>query len=246
MPGGASYERIRSIVEECRRAGVIYSIVPHAFNLNIEKVSVMDIGGIPILRMRNNRMSWVYLALKRFVDLLGAAVLITLASPFYVLFGILIKLDSTGPIIFKQKRVGLRGKEFSFYKFRTMFMDAPAYAKTPTVSDDPRITRVGRWLRRTSLDELPQLFNVLRGDMSLVGPRPEMPFIVQGYTLLQRERLAVKPGITGVWQISAVRGEPIHANLEYDLYYIENQSILLDLVILAKTVFGVIRGIGAI
>ncbi len=245
MPG-ATYERIRAIVEECRRAGVVYSIVPHSFDLSIEKVSVLDIGGIPILRMRHHRKSWVYQILKRMVDFLAATILITLASPFYALFGILIKLDSPGPIIFKQKRVGLGGKEFSFYKFRTMFTDALAYAKTPSASNDPRITPVGRWLRRTSLDELPQLFNVLRGDMSLVGPRPEMPFIVKEYTPLQRERLSVRPGITGVWQISAVRGEPIHANLEYDLYYIENQSLLLDLVILVKTVFGVIRGIGAI
>ena len=245
MPG-AQNDRVQAIVHECRRVGTNYAIVPHAFDHVIEKVRVFDIGGIPILRMVQSRRSWVFLFLKRVVDLVLGSALITICAPFYIFFGILIRLDSKGPIIFKQKRVGRGGKEFSFYKFRTMFVEAPAYAVTPTASNDPRITRVGKWLRRTSLDELPQLFNVVRGDMSLVGPRPEMPFIVKDYSPLQRERLAVKPGITGVWQISAVRGDPIHANLEYDLYYIEHQSLLLDFVILFKTVFGVIRGIGAV
>ena len=126
-----------------------------------------------------------------------------------------------------------------------MFLDAPKYARTPADPADSRITKVGRWLRRTSLDELPQLFNVFRGDMSLVGPRPEMPFIVETYSLLERQRLLAKPGITGVWQISAVRGEPIHANIEYDLFYLENRSILLDLAIIVKTILSVIRGVGA-
>jgi lipopolysaccharide/colanic/teichoic acid biosynthesis glycosyltransferase len=161
------------------------------------------------------------------------------------MMGFAIKMESPGPIIFKQKRVGLNGRQFSMYKFRSMFIDAPKYAKTPSNPRDPRITHVGRWLRRTSLDELPQIFNVWRGDMSCVGPRPEMPFIVETYTPLQRQRLEAKPGITGVWQISAVRGEPIHQNIEYDLFYLENRSILLDLAIIIKTVLSVIRGVGA-
>lgn len=127
-----------------------------------------------------------------------------------------------------------------------MRVDANPYAHTPQHSTDPRITRFGRWLRRSSLDELPQLWNVLKGDMSLVGPRPEMPFIVATYNEEQRERLKVKPGITGVWQISAVRGEPIHANIEYDLFYIEHRSLLLDVIIMVKTLVTAIRGIGAV
>ena len=245
MPS-ANYDAIKNVVRACQAAGTNYAIVPHAFDLLIEKIKVHEIGGIPILRTRQTRPSRLFLFFKRLIDLLGAAALITAFSPLYIVFSVLIKMDSKGPVIFKQKRVGLRGKEFSFYKFRTMHVDAAQYAQTPQSAQDPRITRVGRWLRRTSLDELPQLFNVLRGDMSLVGPRPEMPFIVRQYTPLQRERLSVKPGITGVWQISAVRGDPIHANIEYDLYYIENQSVLLDMVILIKTVFGVIRCIGAV
>jgi lipopolysaccharide/colanic/teichoic acid biosynthesis glycosyltransferase len=159
---------------------------------------------------------------------------------------LLIKFDSPGPIIFRQKRTGKNGVEFDFFKFRSMRTDANPYATTPQESTDPRITRLGRFLRRSSLDELPQFWNVLRGDMSLVGPRPEMPFIVSTYTEEQRERLRVRPGITGVWQISAVRGEPIHANMEYDLFYIEHRSVLLDLIIMIKTVVTAIRGIGAV
>ena len=127
-----------------------------------------------------------------------------------------------------------------------MKVDAPKYAVTPNSTQDPRITRIGKWLRRTSLDELPQLFNVFRGDMSLVGPRPEMPFIAEQYTSLEKMRLEVKPGITGVWQISAVRGEPIHQNMEYDLFYLQNRSLLFDFAILTKTALSVIRGIGAV
>ncbi len=242
----ATHDRVRDLVKECQRLGVEFSFVPHAYDMMIEKLVVSEIGGIPVLKLRKINPSLSYLFLKRILDFVVALTLLILAAPFYLLFGVLIKMDSPGPIIFKQKRVGLRGKEFSFYKFRTMTVHAEVYAETPRTVQDPRITKVGRWLRRSSLDELPQLLNVLRGDMSLVGPRPEMPFIVNQYNALQRERLSVKPGITGVWQISAVRGDPIHANLEYDLYYIENQSLLLDLVILLKTFFGVIRGIGAV
>lgn len=245
MPS-ASYSRTKEVIERCQKLGLHFSVVPQSYDLLIEKLRVFEIGGIPILRIHEHKSNWLYLLCKRLMDLTIASLLITVFSPLYLLFSFLIKLDSKGPVIFKQKRVGLRGKEFTFYKFRTMHVDSPRYAETPHSSNDPRITRVGRWLRRSSLDELPQLFNVLRGDMSMVGPRPEMPFIVKDYTSLQRERLAVKPGITGVWQISAVRGDPIHANIEYDLFYIDNQSLLLDLVILAKTVFGVIRGIGAV
>ena len=245
MPS-ANYDAVKRIIKKCQELKIGFAIVPQSYDLLIEKLKVFEIGGIPILRLRHVKPSWIYLICKRIIDFFVALLLITLFSPFYIVFGILIKLNSKGPVIFKQKRVGYRGKEFTLYKFRTMAADAPKYAETPHSTDDPRITSVGKWIRRSSLDELPQLFNVLRGDMSLVGPRPEMPFIVKEYTELQRERLSVKPGITGVWQISAVRGDPIHANIEYDLFYIEHRSLILDFVILVKTVFGVIRGIGAV
>jgi exopolysaccharide biosynthesis polyprenyl glycosylphosphotransferase len=241
----ASFERNQRLVEACIAAGVNYAIVPNTYEKFVQHVEMFEIGGIPVLRRRENRVSVYYLAIKRIIDWSFSTLFILILSPLYLVLGLAIKLDSSGPIIFKQKRVGLRGRQFSMYKFRSMRIEAPQYARTPSDPHDPRITRVGRWLRRTSLDELPQLFNVWRGDMSLVGPRPEMPFIVETYTSLQRQRLEAKPGITGVWQISAVRGEPIHQNIEYDLFYLENRSILLDLAIIVKTVLSVIRGVGA-
>jgi lipopolysaccharide/colanic/teichoic acid biosynthesis glycosyltransferase len=129
------------------------------------------------------------------------------------------------------------------YKFRTMHASATKYAETPANTSDPRITRFGRWLRRSSFDELPQLFNVINGTMSLVGPRPEMPFIVEQYNELQRMRLKVKPGITGLWQLSADRRVAIHENMDYDLFYLHEQSFLLDVAILVQTVFFAFRGI---
>ncbi len=242
----ATFERNQKLVERCIQAGVDYAIVPNAYERFIQNVELFEIGGIPILRRKNSRVSFYFRVLKKLVDFALSSLFILLLSPLILLFGLSIRLDSRGPVLFKQKRVGLRGRQFSIYKFRTMHVEAPRYARTPSDPHDPRITRVGKWLRRTSLDELPQLFNVFRGDMSLVGPRPEMPFIVEGYTALERQRLLVKPGITGVWQISAVRGEPIHQNLEYDLFYIHNQSLLLDLSIIVKTILSVVRGVGAV
>ena len=242
----ASFERNQKLVDLCLSLGLSYAIVPNAYEKFIQNVEWLEVGGIPLLRKRDRKVSFYYIALKRLFDFVVGLFLLLLLSPMYLIFSILIKLDSKGPIIFKQKRVGLRGKIFSFYKFRSMHGESHQYGLTPKTSTDPRITKVGRWLRRTSLDELPQLYNVLRGDMSLVGPRPEMPFIVEGYSPLERLRLEAKPGITGVWQISADRGAPIHSNLEYDLFYLENRSLLLDIAILIKTMISVLRGIGAI
>ncbi|HNT36382.1 MAG TPA: sugar transferase, partial [bacterium] len=156
-----------------------------------------------------------------------------------------IRLSSKGTILFKQERVGKGGKIFVLYKFRTMYMDVPNYEEAPTRSDDPRVFGFGRFLRRSSLDEIPQLINVLKGDMSMVGPRPEMPFIVEKYDVWQRRRLLVKPGITGLWQIIGRKDLPLHANLEYDLYYVQNMSLFNDILILLKTIPVVFFGKGA-
>ena len=131
------------------------------------------------------------------------------------------------------------------YKFRTMTVDSPTYGPKPERFDDERVTRVGRFLRRTSLDEVPQLLNVLRGEMSLVGPRPEQPFLVERYAQWQRERLEVLPGMTGWWQVNG-RKQPMHDHVEEDLYYVRNRSLWLDLRILARTVGVVLRGNGAV
>ena len=133
-------------------------------------------------------------------------------------------------------------KKFSLYKFRSMFMDSPKYAHCPVDSRDPRITKTGSWLRKTSLDELPQLLNVFKGEMSMVGPRPEMKFIVDEYSSIEKKRLLIKPGLTGLWQVSPHRNAEINHNLEYDFYYIENQSLVLDIVILILTTIFAVKG----
>jgi exopolysaccharide biosynthesis polyprenyl glycosylphosphotransferase len=193
---------------------------------------------------------------KRIFDLVIATATLLLLWPVMLIIAIAIKLDSPGPAILKQERVGENGRIFTVYKFRSMVQDADKMLndviqrtddgaiihKRP---DDPRITRVGRFIRRTSLDELPQLFNVVKGDMSMVGPRPELPFIVENYESWQHKRFAVQPGITGWWQINGRSDKPMHMHTEDDLYYISHYSPLLDLQILFKTVGVVLRGKGA-
>jgi exopolysaccharide biosynthesis polyprenyl glycosylphosphotransferase len=181
---------------------------------------------------------------KRVFDETAALILLLLTAPLWVLIAVAIRLDSPGPVFFVQDRVGRHGKWFRLYKFRTMYAHAPRYAVTVRREGDARVTPVGRWLRRTSLDELPQLLNVLKGEMSLVGPRPEMPFMVRRNTLAYRRRLQVLPGITGLWQAIA-RNEPLEESLRYDLYYIRHRSFFFDLAILARTAVSVLGGRGA-
>ncbi|MBT3269883.1 sugar transferase [Candidatus Poribacteria bacterium] len=178
-------------------------------------------------------------AAKRALDIVAASGGLVVALPLAPLVILAIRLDSKGPAFFSQVRIGKNGRSFVIYKLRTLSSDSPAYTITPTRDEDYRLTRVGRTLRRLGLDELPQLWNVLRGEMSLVGPRPEMPFLVDTYSPLQRLRLRAKPGITGMWQISPYRNEPIHHHVEYDLHYLLHPSLLLDLRIALRT-FGVL------
>jgi lipopolysaccharide/colanic/teichoic acid biosynthesis glycosyltransferase len=187
-----------------------------------------------------------YAAAKRAFDLAVAALALILTMPLLLLVAMVVRLDSAGPVLFRQRRIGRDGAEFLLWKFRSMYADASAYASSPSSDADPRLTRVGRLIRRASIDELPQLINVLRGEMSLVGPRPEMPFIVETYTTLERQRLAVKPGITGLWQVSPARAMPIHENVRYDLHYIRHRNLALDGAILLRTVAAVVHGVGAV
>lgn len=173
---------------------------------------------------------------KRIIDVALSSLALVVLSPVLLMIGVLIRLDSAGPVIFVQDRVGLGGRIFKILKFRSMYQDCSCYEVSPTTSRDPRLTRVGKILRRLSLDELPQFVNVLLGTMSLVGPRPEMPFIARDYSPLEQKRLQVMPGITGLWQLSADRAFPIHENLDYDLYYIRHRGIFMDLAILIHTV----------
>lgn len=182
---------------------------------------------------------------KAIIDPLLAVFFIIGFLPLWLLIALLIKLDSSGPIIFSHQRTGKNGKKFRLYKFRTMHANVQPQAESPLSKNDSRITRFGKILRKTSLDEAPQFLNVLKGEMSVVGPRPEMPFIVDQYQDWQRKRLEVKPGITGLWQVLGRKDIPLKDNLEYDFYYLQHRSLILELVILLKTVIIVITGKGA-
>ncbi len=196
-------------------------------------------------QIRSVHTSIVSQAAKRAVDIAGSlvgAIPALLLTPFIVWA---IRSDTPGPILIAQKRVGKNGKLFTMYKFRTMFADTSLYSMAPRKDSDPRVTKVGKVLRKYSLDELPQLWNVLNGTMSLVGPRPEMPFIVDKYAQWQRARLRVTPGITGLWQIFGRKDIPLEENLEYDLYYVVNQSFFFDCAIILKTIPHLISSKGA-
>ncbi|MCS6844731.1 MAG: undecaprenyl-phosphate glucose phosphotransferase [Caldilineales bacterium] len=247
---------IEQLVLALQELPVRVRIVPDFLHLAMSRATVEDFDGLPLVGLRDPAIDGLDRIVKRVFDLSIASALLLLTWPFMLLIALAIKLDSPGPAIFVQERVGENGRLFKMYKFRSMVADAEQRAhevirvdangdvlhKHP---DDPRVTRVGRFLRRTSLDELPQLFNVLRGEMSLVGPRPELPWLVAQYESWQRRRFAVPPGITGWWQINGRSERAMHLHTEDDLYYIQNYSPLLDLQILWRTVGVVLRGRGA-
>lgn len=176
----------------------------------------------------------LYAPAKRVLDLLIAALVSVPVLLLIPVLGLMIRLDSPGPVLFRQVRIGRYGRPFTMYKLRSMTVDTPVYAEKPD-KQDTRITRVGNFLRKTGLDEIPQVINVLRGEMSFIGPRPEMPFIVNEYTCEQRQRLLIRPGVTGLWQVDGERYRPIHENLHLDLHYIERCSLLLDLYVIRRT-----------
>jgi exopolysaccharide biosynthesis polyprenyl glycosylphosphotransferase len=184
-----------------------------------------------------------YELVKRVFDFIISACMLIASLPIFLSAALWIKLNSAGPVFFMQERIGRDERPFKMYKFRSMYITAPKYDRSPESSKDPRITSAGRFLRKTSLDELPQLLNVLRGDMSLVGPRPEMPYVVAQYDAQQKQRLRVQQGLTGIWQLSADRKYAIHDSMEYDLYYIENRGLFLDLAILLHTAAFAMKGI---
>ncbi|MBI2052739.1 MAG: sugar transferase [Candidatus Ryanbacteria bacterium] len=187
----------------------------------------------------------LYLFSKRLLDIVLSLAGLILTSFLFPLISLWIRHSSPGKAIIRQERIGEKGKRFILYKFRTMVAHTPLYAPAPRYGEDVRITRVGKILRKYSLDELPQLFNVLRGEMSIVGPRPEMPFVVEKYEPWQRVRFEVKPGITGLWQILGRKDLPLEENLEYDLYYVFHQSLFLDIAIIIKTIPHLIFSRGA-
>ena len=233
----ATPQRLGEVFRYARHSALRVGVVPQLAELRIDQMEADDISAIPVLRRYSASPSFLYPYVARLIDVVGGGVLLLLTAPLWLAAAIAIRLDSPGPLLFVQERVGQGGRRFRMLKFRTMWTDAAPFARSPAGDVDPRITRVGRVLRATGLDELPQLWNVLRGDMALVGPRPEMPFIVEGYTEVERLRLQVRPGITGIWQLSADRHAEIHENIEYDLYYINHRSTVTDLLILVETLF---------
>ncbi len=233
---------LTGVLNKLKEENIKVWFVPNLYKFFVHKINMQQIGQIPLIQ-EEKESSRPYLWLKRYVDLLIGVICLGVLWPLFLIIALGIKIDSRGPIFFRHKRVGLNGMVFEMYKFRTMFTEANPYAVNPLHHDDPRITRFGRYLRKTSLDELPQIFNVFRGDMSFVGPRPEMPFIVAEYNEFHKERLKVKPGITGLWQLSGDRKKAIHENMDYDLYYIRNLSFSLDLSILLGTLIFAFKGI---
>lgn len=221
-------------------------ILPDVFELAAMKARIEDFYGLPLISIGEPSINPVQARVKRAFDLLVSGVLLLLLCPALLLIALWVRLDSKGPVLIHQRRVGAGGTPFFMHKFRTMRWDPSdldtGFAKQPA---DPRVTRTGRLLRRASLDELPQLWNVFRGEMSLVGPRPELPAIVEQYEPWQWKRFAVPPGMTGWWQVNGRSDRSMHLNTEIDLYYVQNYSILLDLQILARTLGAVIKGRGA-
>ena len=251
-----SRDLITHVLQICEAQGVRARIVPDMFQLRLNQVHLDSINGIPLIGVRETNIRGWNRAVKRALDVGLAVLALILASPLMALVALAIKLDSPGPILLRQTRVGLNGKLFTVYKFRSMRigadkelsrLQAQNEAQGPIfkMRNDPRRTRVGRFIRKTSLDELPQFLNVLKGDMSLVGPRPPIPTEVEKYDDWHRRRLEVSPGITGLWQVSGRSHLTFDEMVMLDLYYAENWSLALDLKILLRTIPTVLLGTGA-
>lgn len=237
------YSNLEHIVNMCEKSGVHTKFIPDYYNIIPTRPYTEDLLGLPVINIRNVPLTNFFNSfVKRAVDIVGALFAIVIFSPIMLLTAILVKLTSKGPVLYSQERVGLHNRKFKMYKFRSMEVQTPKEEQGCwTVKNDPRVTPIGKIIRSTSVDELPQLFNVLLGDMSLVGPRPERPFFVEKF---QEEiprymvKHQVRPGITGWAQINGLRGDTsIKKRIEYDLYYIENWTLAFDIKILFLTIF---------
>ena len=251
------YQRkILRIVRECERHNVQIYIVPDLLQVTISQVGIEHLGEVPMIGVREEAIGRGWRVVKRVIDIVGALIALTLGAPFVLLTAILIRLDSPGSPIFEQTRLGENEKPFTCYKFRTMRQDAEIQKEKLLeksngdrrlfkMKDDPRTTRIGRILRRFSIDEFPQFLNVFRGDMSIVGPRPPVPREVELYLEWHRRRLDVPAGITGMWQVSGRSSLSFDEAALLDIWYAENWSLFLDLKIMLKTIFAIILGKGA-
>jgi len=236
-------EDVATVRGDADAAGISTYAIPDASTDECSETEYVELDGVMLAYQPKCTRRVVFETVKRAMDVAVSLVSLLVVSPVLAAATLAVRASSPGPVIFRQRRVGQDGRLFDMFKFRTMHVDSPEYACSPIHGNDPRITRVGRFLRHTCIDELPQLVNVLRGEMSLVGPRPEMPFIVEQYEPEHRKRLVVKPGITGLWQLSADRMSPIHENISYDLYYVRHRSVLMDAAILLHTLVFAFRGV---
>ncbi len=252
-----AHEPLRALVTQLNEMPVNVGIIPDVFPLAYLRPTIGLLGDMPLVVLKEPVLSGTMLLAKRVLDVGVAVGALALLWPLMLLIALAIKLSSAGPVMFRQQRIGWHGQLFTMYKFRTMFSGSES--RMDTIIDhsddgkrflrkdlsDPRITPIGRHLRRWSLDELPQLFNVLKAEMSVVGPRPDLPLLAQDYEPWQRKRFCVPPGITGWWQVTGRSDKPSTLHTQEDLYYIRNYSLLLDLKILLRTIGAVIRGEGA-
>lgn len=251
------WSRIGALVGQLHELPLRVWVAPDYYILALNRARVEEFAGIPLIDLRAPALGDYQRMVKRVFDIVLTFLSLPVALPAMAIIAAWIKLDSPGPIIFRQTRVGENGKLFKMYKFRTMIDGADKLRHViEQVNEqgriqqdkrrlDPRVTRAGGFLRRTSLDELPQLYNILRGEMSWVGPRPEMPHLVEQYEPWQRRRFAVPQGLTGWWQVNGRSNKPMHENTEDDLYYVQHYSLWLDIVILFKTVIAVVQRKGA-
>jgi exopolysaccharide biosynthesis polyprenyl glycosylphosphotransferase len=254
--GLSSGKRMRQVFWELEQHDVQVVIAPSVSDVSSERIRIRPVGGLPLMHIDPPTHANAARLGKRLFDIAGSTAVLTLLSPVFLLALVSIKIADRGPVLFRQTRVGRGGAEFSCLKFRSMVIDAEAKLSELHESegyagglfkmqDDPRVTRPGRWLRRYSIDELPQLINILRGDMSLVGPRPPLPTEVEQYGAETARRLHVRPGLTGLWQVSGRSDLTWEEAVRLDLYYVDNWSMLQDLSILTKTVSAVFRSHGA-
>ena len=239
----ASHRQLVTLISQCEREKVSIKVFPDVFQIMATEVTVSDLAGLPLLTVRDVALRGWRLSLKRGFDLLFGGLALIILSPLMLLIGLLVKLESTGPVFYIQERMGLDARPFPMLKFRSMRADAERQGPGWTTADDPRKTRIGSLLRKISVDELPQLINVVRGDMSLVGPRPERPVYVEQFRQFiprYMERHREKAGMTGWAQVNGLRGDTsIVERTKYDLWYIENWSLWLDFKICLRTAFRV-------
>lgn len=255
LPASAHHS-IPQITEHCRSQNISFKLVPDLYELSLSHMDIEELRGIPLIGVTEPSIQGTALLLKRTFDIGISVLLLILGAPLWGLIALLIKLDSPGPVLFSQERVGKDAKVFKAHKFRSMRQDAERDLENLAVNNeatgplfkiknDPRVTPVGSWLRRTSLDEIPQILNVLAGDMSLVGPRPALPAEVDKYEPWHRRRLQAAPGLTGLWQVSGRSDVPFDEMVMLDIYYIQNWSLALDLKTLLRTIPAVLSGRGA-